>query len=285
MPTTGRSRLFGDADDLEAPARDWEWRLVPVLNAGGDIDLLILSVSDLTIQTSEDERLRVATEQIRLLSNKLTDLPEQERRRMAHALHDEIGQSLTSIKLALEAGIAQTQGAARDRLSGALATTRDIMKSVTQIAQDLRPAMLDELGLLPALLRLVDQHRLLTGLAASLRHSGLGSRINPEVETAAYRIVQEALNNVSRHAGVSGAAVTMRLTNEALTIKIEDRGAGFDEAVMAVNHWGGGLMGMLERARGLGGHLSIDTELGRGTTISVELPLGPPRPAAAAEEQ
>ena len=285
VPATERSRLFGETGG-DAPARDWDWRVAPVLGSDGEVELLILSIGNAAIkaEAGETEQLSVATRQIGLLSRQLADLPEMERKRMARELHDEIGQSLFSIKLALEAGISTTQGVTHDRLLAALGTTVDIMGSVTKMSQDLRPAMLDDLGLLPALLWLISRHEVLTGLRASLRHGGLELRLGREIETAAYRIVQEALTNISRHAGVSEATIIVYRTARGLMIKIEDLGAGFEEAEPAVKRRGSGLTGMRERAQVLGGVLQIDTELGRGTAISVEIPLDGPMSAAAGDE-
>jgi signal transduction histidine kinase len=138
----------------------------------------------------------------------------------------------------------------------------------------LRPADLDQLGLLPALLALFERYTAQTGVVVNFKHQGLERRFSSQVETGAYRIVQEALTNAARHAGV--AAVTVRVWTDAdkLNLQIEDRGCGFDPDVVLQAPRSTGLIGMQERAMLLGGHVIIESSPGAGTTITAELPLG-----------
>jgi len=153
----------------------------------------------------------------------------------------------------------------------------ELMALVRDLSLDLRPAMLDDLGLLPTLLWHFDRYTAQTDVGVTFKHIGLeGRRFAPEVETAAYRIVQEALTNVARHAGVSEVAVRLWADQETLGVQIEDRGTGFDpEAALAAGDTTG-LAGMRERAVLLGGQLTVESASGAGTCVRAELPLGDP---------
>lgn len=165
----------------------------------------------------------------------------------------------------------------RMEVEGELRAAHDLERSlrkrlqrVQDMSLDLRPAGLDDLGLHPALLWLV-RYCAQTGVAVALQCSGLDGPRRPEVETAAYRIVQEGLTNVARHVGVIRATVECALTGNALRVEVADEGIGFDvEAIPSGKI--SGLAGMQERARSAGGRLSLRTEPGRGTTVVAEFP-------------
>jgi signal transduction histidine kinase len=147
------------------------------------------------------------------------------------------------------------------------------MGRVRDLSLDLRPSMLDDLGLVPALLWHFERYTAQTGVRVDFSHTGLEERFPPEVETAAYRIVQEVLTNVARHAGVP--EVTLRLWSEGsmVAVEMQDRGVGFDpEAALAAGTTSG-LAGMHERATLLGGHLTVNSTPGEGTLVAAELPL------------
>src|SRR5262249_8395019 len=146
--------------------------------------------------------------------------------------------------------------------------TDELMGRVRELSLNLRPAMLDDLGLLPALLWHFDRYTAQTGIAVAFKHSGLeGRRFASELETAAYRITQEALTNVARHARVREATVRLWAAQDSLCVQIEDQGTGFDpKAVLGTGH-SSGLSGMRERASLLGGRLIIDSLLGGGTHL------------------
>jgi signal transduction histidine kinase len=250
----------------------WDWTLVPVLDDRGDVELLLFCLHDVTERRRAEQGLQEAMSQLRGLSQQLVDIQEQERRRIARELHDEIGQGLTALKLALENTLSEQRGAVDPRLKDALATTNDLVQGVRRIAFDLRPPMLDDLGLLSALLWLFDRHHAQAGLDVQFRHSGLDARLPTDIETAVFRITQEALTNVIRYAGVKQVEVTVWVTKEAVILRIEDHGQGFDPTAARKSGRGAGLLGMQERAALLGGTLTIDTAIGAGTTITAELP-------------
>jgi signal transduction histidine kinase len=219
----------------------------------------------------EDERARYAA-QLQALSQRLLDVQETERRAIARELHDEIGQLLTGLKLTLEMRAPLLGEEAKEHLHHARRLVHDLMARVRHLSLDLRPTMLDDLGVLPALLWHVERFTAQTSVQVDFKHAGLdGRRFGPAVETAAFRIVQEALTNVARHAGVKHVTVRSWADHETLHVLVEDQGTGFEpQRIPATSH---GLTGMRERASALGGQLTIDAAPGVGTCILAALPL------------
>jgi PAS domain S-box-containing protein len=212
-------------------------------------------------------QLRESHERLESLSRRLVEVQEAERRALARELHDEMGQILASLRLRLEGGTSQAAVEVQSILG-------ELLDRVRGLSMDLRPPTLDELGLLPTLLWHFERYRAETGVRVEFRNHGAVSRFAPEVETAAFRIVQEALTNVARHARVAEVDVGLEGRGDGLELRIEDRGVGFEPA--AVSPGGsGGLAGMQERARLLGGRVRIESASGRGTRLVAELP-GPP---------
>ncbi len=232
-----------------------------------------LSAANERLREQISERQR-AEDELRRLSNRLVDVQERERRSIARELHDEIGQLLTGLKLALETAALLPADAAKARIDQTLYLVNELMGRIRELSLDLRPAMLDDLGLLPALLWHFERYSSQTGVRVTFKHSGIDDgRLNPGVETATYRIVQEALTNVARYARVDAAKVTIFADAENLTAQIEDHGLGFDpSATLAAAH-SSGLTGMRERAQLVGGKLAIDSAPGMGTKIYAVLPL------------
>ena len=218
-----------------------------------------------------NDALQVEIAERRKLAEQLVRAEEGERRRLARELHDQVGQVLTALKLMLEAIARRTQGAERDTTT-ALELVETLMGQIREISLDLRPSMLDDLGLLPALLWHFDRYTVQTGLTVSFTQSGLEERLASDMETAAFRIVQEALTNVARHAGVRDAAVWLRQSDGELCVIVEDTGRGFlHDATTPVRS--SGLSGMRERAMLLGGTLGIHTSVAGGTRITAVFPL------------
>ncbi|RME47320.1 MAG: GAF domain-containing protein [Chloroflexi bacterium] len=220
------------------------------------------------------EEVRAGRQRLETLSRQLVELQEIERRHIARELHDEISQVLTGLKLALETIRRLPADMARERLGKAQELVNELMARVRELSLDLRPTMLDDSGLLPALLWHFGHYTAQTGVVVSFEHSGLERRFSAEVETAAYRIVQEALTNVARYAGVNEVAVRVTADEEKLYVEVEDEGVGFDpmSALGAGSTFG--LVGMHERAILLGGQLTLDSAPGRGTRLKAELPVG-----------
>jgi signal transduction histidine kinase len=213
--------------------------------------------------------------QLRDLSRQLLDVQESDRRHMARELHDEIGQILTGLQLTLEMAGRLPLQETSIRLDKAQSLVRDLITRVRGLSLDLRPLMLDDLGLLPTLLWHIERYTSNTGVAVKFDHSGLeGKRFAPQLETSAYRIVQEALTNIARHTEVKQAMVHASCITDTLILEVQDEGAGFDVETAVRTGKANGLTGMRERTMLLGGKLTIDSTPGAGTCVIAELPLG-----------
>ena len=209
-----------------------------------------------------------ATAELRALSRRLLVVQEEERRYLARELHDEIGQMLTGLAFTLS-----TTSTTDGQLVEAQRIVTELTEQVRQLSMDLRPTVLDAYGLLPALRGHVDRFETRAGVKVALRFEGANRRFVAPVEIAAYRIVQEALTNLARHAQTTDAVVQLFADDRVLTVSIRDDGVGFDPSDV---RGGSGLGGMRERMELLGGTLEIDTAPGAGVRITAELPLSSP---------
>jgi PAS domain S-box-containing protein len=236
--------------------------------AGGVIGYSI----DVTERRQAEEELRNFSERLQALSRRLVQVQEEERRHLARELHDEIGQLLTGLQLILERTLELSPDAARPKLAEAQGVLESLLRRVRELSFDLRPALLDTMGLLPALGELFARYTSRTGVHVRFEHAELEGRLAPEIETAAYRIIQEALTNVARHAAVREAVVGLWADGGTLDIQIVDKGAGFDLAA-ALAGTSAGVAGMRERAELLGGQLLVESTPGDGTQVTARLPL------------
>jgi PAS domain S-box-containing protein len=218
------------------------------------------------------DEVHAKREQLEILSQRLIELQESERRHVARELHDEIGQQLTGLRFLLDTVQSAPSQVAAERLGEAAVVIQDLLGRVRNLSLELRPAMLDDLGLLPALLSLFDRYTRQSGVRVEFEHAGLDERLSGELETAAYRIVQETLTNVARHAGVN--EVTVRAGRDAgvLRVQVTDHGAGFECDGVLRTRQTGGLAGMRERAALLGGSMTIESAPGAGTRLTAEFP-------------
>ncbi len=218
-----------------------------------------------------ENALHESAARMKVLSRRLIEVQEAERRNLALELHDQIGQILTGLKLTLEMAARLPPDEARDGIIQAQTLVNELMARARKLSLDLRPATLDHLGLLSALLWHIKQYSAQTQVRVLFKHSGLeGERFPSEIETAAYRIVQEALTNVARHAETLEATVRVWADRHSLTIQVEDQGKGFDTETAFAAHNTSGLAGMRERASLLGGHFTIESNAGRGTRLIAE---------------
>jgi PAS domain S-box-containing protein len=219
------------------------------------------------------EEVRVGHERLGALSQQLMEVQEVERRHLARELHDEVGQVLTALKFMLDGIERMPHPAGQVRLRDAKQHLDDLLARVRSLSLDLRPAMLDDLGLLAAVIWLVDRYSHQSKVQVRIEHDGLDRRFAPQIETGAYRIVQEALTNAVRHAGATQVTVRLWVDDRTLTIQIIDTGKGFDPALASVDRSRGGVLGMRERARLLGGNLTVESALGAGTRVIAQLPV------------
>lgn len=229
---------------------------------------------DISRRQSSEKVLREYADRMKILSRRLFEVQESERRTIALELHDEIGQILTGLKLTLEMSARLPEGELRASLAGAQALVNELMERTRKLSLDLRPATLDHLGLLSALLRHLRYYTSQTQIPVNFLHDGLeGKRFAPELETAAFRIVQEALTNIARHAEANEATVRIIVDENTLTVEIEDDGKGFEAEVAFTVHQSSGLAGMRERALLLGGTFTVESG-GSGSRLTAEWNFG-----------
>ena len=247
---------------------------VPQLHPGEDAPRQVYTTfDDITERVQAEEELRASTAQIQAISRRLVEAHERERRAIARELHDEVGQVLTGMKLTLETTMGDVPPTLRPTLESVWDSITELMNRVRALSLDLRPALLDDMGLIPALTWYLDRYTPRTGVQVVLRHEGVNGRFPAEVEIVAYRIIQEALTNIARYAGVVVSRVRLRADSTHLMLRVDDAGRGFDaEAVLAARTTGG-LSGMYERVQLIGGVLTIESAPGQGTQIIAEIPL------------
>lgn len=220
-------------------------------------------------------------ERLRNLSNQILHAQEEERKRISRELHDEVGQALMAISVtlaALKQNGAAPGASAHRKLADAQQMLQATMETVHDFARELRPTMLDELGLLPALRSYLKGFARRTGLAVQFRGNALTEKLNGDQKTVLYRVAQESLTNVAKHAGASRVAVSIRKVRDRIAMEIADNGRSFREKPEH-SHPGKmrlGLLGMQERVRLVNGRFMIQPRLGRGTTVRVVIPFDAP---------
>ena len=261
--------LARSEDRFAASAANLRWSLAATFGVtlGGGL-LLALATILLTLRL-ENAILRASAD-LQELSARLVRAQEDERRNLARELHDEVGQSLSGI--VMEAGNAEYALDAeemRERVRSIASVAGKTLNVVRDLALLLRPSMLDDFGLVPALNWHAREMSKRTGLDIRIAADDDSDDLPEEHKTCVYRLVQEAIHNAARHAGARSVHVTVNNLGERVAFSVEDDGVGFDKRIVR----GLGLLGMEERVRRLGGTLRIDSQPGRGTKIAAELPL------------
>jgi signal transduction histidine kinase len=236
-----------------------------------EIGQLASSFNDMAEKVSErDAALRRSHEQLRLLSRRLLSVQEEERLRIAREVHDELGQALTAMKIELQQ-IGTREESLREPLRAISRSIDEIVDLVRRIAADLRPAILDDLGISAAIEQQLRRLRETTGIRTEL---AIAEEPQVDVLTGAtlYRITKEALANVVRHAGATDVQVSLAVADGAAILEIHDNGRGLEESAIA-DPRSLGLIGIRERAEMLGGSAMMERAAEGGTTIRVALPL------------
>ena len=213
---------------------------------------------------------------LQVLSRRLVTAQETERRSIARELHDEIGQALTAMQLNLQALLQSAAASDRPRLRVTLETVERVLKQVHDLALNLRPSMLDDLGLEPALVWLTNRQAKIAGIKGEVHVGALEHRLDAVIETECFRITQEALTNVMRHAQARAVTVGLRQEAGQIHLRVQDDGIGFDVAAMsekAVRGASLGLLSMEERAVLAGGQLEFNSVTGQGTEVHAWFPL------------
>lgn len=223
------------------------------------------------------EQSRRMQEQLRLLSRQLLSAQEEERKKISRELHDVIAQTLTSINVQLATLKREAAIDARGLERNIARTQKLVEKSVNivhRFARELRPTVLDDLGLIPALHTFMKGFREETGIRVSLSAAAAVEQVHGDKRVVLYRVAQEALTNVARHAQASQAQVNIQKLDGAIYMKIKDDGKGFQgERALRKKNKRLGLLGMRERLEMVGGTFNITSAPGKGTTILVQIPL------------
>jgi len=215
-------------------------------------------------------------EQLQALSRRLLAAQEAERRALARELHDDFGQFLTAVRLNLEAMRRAISGEGARQLADSITLVDQAIDRVRGLALDLRPAMLDDLGLVAALRWLLKRQSERAGFEGRLWVERLGAQVPPAVATCSFRLVQEALTNVARHAGARNVDIELSTTDGELRIVVRDDGSGFNLPAarqLAARGVSLGLLSMQERVTLAGGRLEIESAIGDGTAVDARIPL------------
>jgi signal transduction histidine kinase len=259
--TTAAERLA--AGDLATPMPEAEADEVGRL--GVTLERMRIGLRD--SQEKLEHRVAERTAEVRQLLAKVITAQEHERRRVARELHDETCQGLAALLLKLRS---------RPGLAEEVAVALGTLDAVHRLIADLRPSVLDDLGLTSAIAWCADRHLRSEGVAVRCEFSGLDRRLPPERETAVFRVVQEAIVNIARHARAQAVLIQGSVGDQQLRIEVEDDGEGFVEGAFSSPDRAGpgwGLMGMRERVEMLGGRLRIDSAPGQGTRLELNVPL------------
>ena len=240
----------------------------------GGTPAFCLIASDLSEVKRAEQELRASSDQLRNLAARLLSVREEERARIAREIHDELGQSLTAVKIDISwlAGRLPPKNAEMlERIRATVQLADGLIKSVRRISTDLRPGILD-LGLAAAVEWQAQDFQTRTGIPCKLRLLAQQVVVAPNVSTALFRIFQETLTNVARHANATRTEVVLQKQRDGLVLLIRDNGQGFDSANPSFSK-SLGLLGMRERAAMLGGQLKITSAPGQGTSVAAWIPL------------
>jgi len=241
-------------------------------------EILVRKLEERTLQLEQANRaLQEVIARREALSRRLLEVQETERRSIARELHDEVGGVLTAVKLNLQS-LRRTQGdgPGEAALADGLALVDGAIQAVRSLSLDLRPAVLDDLGLIPALKWYCERQAQRAGIPIDLALDAIDLKLAPQLESACFRIVQEAVTNALRHASARRMQVALRRNNGSFVLEIADDGVGYDLAAARQRGLAGrssGLIGMEERAILLGGRLSIDSAPAAGTRVRAEFAL------------
>lgn len=283
----------GNPVEIESRVRradgEYRWflhRSVPLRDARQRIVRWYCVSTDIHNQKRAEERLRRSQNRYRAVARRLIEVQESERRAIARELHDDLGQLLTGIRLAI-AGRASSRGGPRP--TRAIALIDEAIAHLRSLATDLRPAVLDDFGLVPALKWFMERQAEGGCFTVHADFAGVKTeRLPAALETTCYRLVQETFTNIVRHSGALRVRVAVSCSEHCLAVVIHDDGKGFDVRAARTRAAAGGRLGLIsmaERVALVGGELSIESAPGRGTTVRAELPLTQDAPRRASRKE
>jgi signal transduction histidine kinase len=260
--------------------RWFQMNVTPLLPRGQGA---VICHTNITARKLSERYLQDHQQQLKLLSKSVLDAQENERRRVAHELHDELGQALTAVKINLQTSDNFASSGTTPRNQENIRIVDEALQHVRRMALALRPSVLDDLGLNSALEWLAEQTSA-RGQVKVRFNSSMGlARVAPEVETACFRIVQESLTNIQRHAQATQVEIHLDCKNQLLHLVIKDNGQGFDVPLVRARARAGksmGLLGMEERALLVGARMDLESTPGQGCTVRLSCPLGEPQISA-----
>jgi two-component system sensor histidine kinase UhpB len=285
-----RETKFASIEYEVSGAGGKRWFLSRAMPLADSTDGAVISHEDITDRMLAHQALGEANERLQAMSKRVLSVQEDERRRISRELHDDIGQSLTALKIGLHRIAQRTSDAHKELLGQCLSIADSTLDKLRNLSTELRPPQLDQLGLEGALEWLVEQQRTATGLDVECQFAGFSRRLPAELESACYRITQEALNNATRHAAAKHINIRVELSENILMLVIRDDGAGFDldsARKKAIKSGSLGLISMEERAQLAGGRLTLRSLPGTGTTVQVTFALdnGHTAPADGREDR
>jgi PAS domain S-box-containing protein len=246
----------------------------PVTNEAGEVVARYGLVIDVTGRKEAGEKLQHSFGQMRALAARLQSVREEERSRVAREIHDELGQAMTAIKMDLASVTLELPPERKQafmRIERCLKLVDETIQVVRRIATELRPGILDDLGLGAAVEWAAEEFHSRTGIKCRVRLPEADIALDSERATALFRILQETMTNVARHANATEVEVTLAETNGSLSMRIHDNGRGISDDDLAESR-SLGILGMRERALLLGGRLTINGSPAKGTTVKVRVP-------------
>ncbi len=252
-----------------------EWYNTPLKDSAGTFIGYLSMLQDVTERKRSEEQFRASSEQLRALAARLQSAREDERTYVAREIHDELGQTCTALKMDLVLLVQQlpkNRRRAHERAQSMVKLIDDMIHSLRRIASELRPGTLDDLGLLAAIEWQAQEFESRSGVKCHLALPQAEIALDSDRSTAIFRIFQETLTNVARHANATRVNVRLVGDAESLTLEVTDNGKGIDET-RASAHNSLGLLGMRERALLLGGEFNVAGVSGQGTTVTLRVPL------------